>query len=211
MSVTSRNNYIHFNMNEHTRIIPVIKVISEFTTACYMGDIEMVKFWGNYHSDVSTSIIIDLCYNDELLFHKVCEKGHLNVAKWLYNLHPHMLIDNYNSIFNIACDIGHLRMVKCIASIDPGFIENKTNLIVPFWNSCLHGKLNIAKWIYANSDEKVYSLIDQSAFYEYKQHMFINICDTRYVSVVRWLLTINPEINDEDYILSLFYQACKAG
>lgn len=206
------NVNLKLNMNETTRIVPVIKVISEFTTACYNGDIEMVKFWGNYRSDVFTSVILDVCCNDKLSFPKVCKNGHLNVAKWLYNLYPYMLLDNFNGIFNIACDIGHLRMVKWIASIDPGlFIENKTNLIVPFWESCLHGKLNIAKWIYANSDEKVYSLIDQSSFYEYNRHMFINICESRYVSVVRWLLTINPEIKDEDYILSLFNQACKAG
>ena len=55
-------------------IIPIIKLVSEFTTSCYNGDIEMVKFWGKYRSDFYTSSLIVLCYNDEQLFHKVCEK-----------------------------------------------------------------------------------------------------------------------------------------
>ena len=210
-SAISRNNYITFEMDTCTRLVPVIKVISEFTTACYNGDIEMVSFWGG-NEEVYTEVIPQLYCNDELSFIKVCQNGHLKVAMWLYSAYPFInLRENFNDIFNIACNIGHLRMVKWIASIDPEFIENKTNLIVPFWKSCSHGKLNIAKWIYANSDETVYSLVDDSSFYDYKYNMFLDICDTRHVSVVRWLLTINPDIDDKDYILSLFNQACRAG
>ena len=174
-------------MNEHTRIIPVMKVVSEFTTACYMGDIELVKFWWTYRSDVFTSFIIDMCYNDELLFHKVCENGHLNVAKWLYNLHPYILIDNYTSIFNIAYTKGYLHMLKWVVKKDPEYIEDKTKLIVPFWESCLNGKLNIAKWIYANSNERVYSLNKRSLYYGYKRNMLLDICGEGSLFIIKWL------------------------
>ena len=198
-------------MNEHTRIIPVMKVVSEFTTACYMGDIELVKFWWTYRSDVFTSFIIDMCYNDELLFHKVCENGHLKVAKWLYNLHPYILIDNYTSIFNIAYTKGYLNMLKWVVKKDPEYLEDKTKLIVPFWESCLNGKLNIAKWIYANSNERVYSLNKRSLYYGYKRNMLLDICGEGNLFIIKWLLTIIPSIEDEADTMEIFNKACVYG
>jgi ankyrin repeat protein len=198
-------------MNEYTRIVPVIKVVSEFTTACYSGDIELVKFWGTYRSDVFTSFIIDLCYNDEQLFYNVCENGHLNVAKWLYNLHPYVLFDNFDSIFNIVYKNGYLNMLKWVVKKDPEYIEDKTKLIVPFWESCLNGKLNIAKWIHANSNERVYSLNKRSLYYGYKRNMLLDICGEGNLFMIKWLLTIIPSIEDEADTMEIFNKACVEG
>jgi len=192
-------------------IIPIIKLVSEFTTSCYNGDIEMVKFWGKYRSNFYTSSLIDLCYNDEQLFHKVCEKGYLHVAKWLYNLHPYILIDHFNSIFNIVYENGYLNMLKWLIKLNPEYIEDKTKLIVPFWESCMSGRLNIAKWIYANSNDVVYSLNNSSFYYTYKRNKMLNVCDKGSLLIIKWLLSIIPAIEDESDIMEIFNQACVSG
>ena len=240
--------------NDCIRYVPHIKIISEFIVSCKNGDIQMVKFWWDTNPSVLQGILTNMCYHDDL-FDVICERGHLQVAKWiitnnpdfvsniihedlmigvclagklsmakwLLTLSPHILVDEDEGdgyyLFRRVCKTGHLNVVKWLAKINPEIIENKQNLVSPFWNSCARGKLNIAKWIYSVSSEEVYSfkknaelddaLISNDMYF--KECMFNKVCAQGHIAVVKWLLTIIPTTNNEEMIQGIFNEACISG
>ena len=80
--------------------------MKEFRRLCVCGKLEEAK--SLYHSG------IDIHDGDDSLFMLVCMFGHLDVAKWLYNIsiENKSPINNYKEAFIQSCGHGHLDVAK---------------------------------------------------------------------------------------------------
>ena len=90
-------------------------------------------------------ISIDISMEDELAFRYSCEKGNLELAKWLLEMKPNIDISALSDYsFRLACCNGHLHIAKWLLQIKP--MITIENLI--FYSTCENGYLEIAKWLF---------------------------------------------------------------
>jgi hypothetical protein len=111
---------------------------------------------------------------------EACIRGHLNIVQLLYPM-----CSNINAAFMDACLHGKLDVAKWLFSMDPSLniksycaCDYESEDI--FCKVCSNGYLDMAKWLW-----------DQ--FKPYCPNAFINSC--KYLDVVKWLLSICPDID----------------
>ena len=91
------------------------------------------------------------------MFESVCDEGHLNIAKWLYNecLQLGNLMNLHScrsgvSVFLLACKNGHYKVAKWLYEKN---VNNKYHIDIGEDNYailkyvCKYGPTNLAKWL----------------------------------------------------------------
>jgi len=145
-----------------------------------------------------------------------CINGHLEVAKWLYQIGketraPINIHINSEEAFRGACANGHLEVAKWLYQIETNSpINIHINSEYSFTLSCGNGHLEVAKWLY-NLGIETNSPINIHVKSEFA---FKNACRNGHLEVVKWLYNLGNEINSPIKITNyknLFLYSCKNG
>ena len=105
-------------------------------------------------------------------FWSSCSKGHLEIAKWIFQLaiengEPINIYEHGNFVFTNSYENGHLKIIKWIYDISlknnkPMDIHYKNN--IGFYKSCELGYFEIVKWFYEQSVKNGKDIDLQKAF-----------------------------------------------
>jgi ankyrin repeat protein len=208
--------------NDCIRYVPHIKIISEFIVSCKNGDIQMVKFWWDTNPLVLQGILTNMCYDDDL-FDVICERGHLQVAKWIITNNPDFVSNIIHEDLMIGvCLAGKLSMAKWILTLSPHILvdEDEGDGYYLFRKVCKMGHLNVVKWLAKINPEIV----------ENKQSLvspFWTSCARGKLNIAKWIYSVsseevysfkkNAEIddafisNDIEFKICMFNEVCRQG
>ena len=193
-------NNIEMLKKEITKNVRQFKLNELFAWNCRMGNIKIAKAILNI-SDKK----LNIHHNHEEAFRGACRQGHLNLAKWLYNLGGINTTVKKDYAFRSACVNGHLEIAKWLTTLNIRevnedllmeiTIEGKSEILKwlwaankpifsgseiyfqIFWSGCLHGHLDIAKWII--------TICHIGNFIKLKG--FNNACSNGHLVIVEWL------------------------
>ncbi len=90
----------------------LINFANNFENACTNGQLWIAKMLFYFIPHMRKYI----SYN--YTFRVICSHGHLEVAKWLLEVHPNM-IPNYEFEFALTCQNGHLEVAQWLRSLKP--------------------------------------------------------------------------------------------
>jgi ankyrin repeat protein len=205
------------SLNEQIRCVPDIKTVSEFIVACNNGDIQMVKFWWDKNPLILQAILTEMCYEDDL-FHVICEKGYLQVAKWIIKTNPYFVPDLIHvDLMTDVCLAGNLSMARWLLSISPDILvdededeEGAGHYL--FRVVCNKGILNVAKWLVRVNPELT----------EIKEKLYIPFwesCTKGHLNIARWIYSncseevcsLEKNSTSCEYKLTMFLDVCRNG
>ena len=107
----------------------------------------------------SNNKIINHNVNNDYGFFWACQRGKLNLAKYLYSLGNVNVNNTYNgSAFNIACAENHLELAKWLYSL--GDIYLHSGLSEGFIISCLKNHHDIYRWMWLIAENNEQYFID---------------------------------------------------
>ena len=128
-----------------------------FTKACNKGLDRVVRTLLTFSK--SHNNVINHNINSNYGFFWACQKGNINLAKYLYSLGNVNVNNTYNgSAFNIACVENHLEVAKWLHSL--GNIELHSGLSEGFILSCLRNHENVYRWMWSIAENKEQYFID---------------------------------------------------
>lgn len=139
----------------------------------------------------------------EYYFSKACERGHLNVAKWLWNTmlsnQTNCRVD-YDYVFVLACFNGHLHVVQWLYDVNPQIRQNRYTLIEAFVNTCSTLHIHVIVWLTKNNYDPPTCL-----------RGFENACVRGHLCTVQWLWS-KYHFHIPRYIyIDALYNACIRG
>ena len=203
-----RHIYDNYSINIHTEEDYIFKY------CCFNGHLDIAKWIYNLDNDIKIvdlrlnkfftfeyviikgyleiyKWLIDISdkvdINDiEYHFRLCCEKGHIDIAKWIFanytfDIHNY---DNDEFCFNIACEKGYVNMTKWLYEVNdtyPVDIHNENNY--PFRISCENGHLELVKWLYTLGNVNVNGM-----------YCFKYACRNGHLDIVKWLYSL-PNTN----------------
>ena len=140
-----------------------------FIAACDSNDLDRVKKLRIPNDIRLINIFIDACGD-----------GYLDIAKYVYNLHP--LRTSLVHGFINACKHGHIHVAQWIHSVgidiaDPDSYKKAFN--DAFKEACVNGHLHVAQWLHSLGAD----ISDPNAF--------IFACYNYHIDVVKWLIDIH--------------------
>ena len=142
-----------------------------------------------------------------------CENGHLEVAKWLYQIgidtnSPININVNYEAAFRVSCLNGHLEVAKWLYQIGID-ANNPINIHAydgdedAFMNSCENGHLEVAKWLYQigiDTNSPITINVNYEAAFRFS-------CLNGHLEVAKWLYQIGIDANNPINIHACNYSA----
>lgn len=172
---------------------------ADFEDACENGKLRNAMKILSANSNIKVS---------EYIFNCVCEKGYLEIAQWLYSIHPITPID---IPFILALSNGHLPVAKWLFSftpMTPYMICNAFNF------ACMNEQLEIAKWLHSVNERiivimNIQKLFDMACIYdnlelaqwlhsirpaEELENAFHWACINGNLQMAQWLYTLHPEV-----------------
>lgn len=126
---------------------------------------------------------IDLHTDHELAFRLGCKYGHLEIAKWIWNISNKTIDlhrDNY-CIFQITCQHGHTEIAKWLIDISGNTINIYADDNLAFRWSCENGQIETAKWLHS-LDVNINAL---------DNYAFKWSCRNGHLEIVKWLFSIS--------------------
>ena len=131
---------------------------------------------------------VNISADNNFAFRHACLNGHLEVVKWLVEIHPSTKYDNKGFVY--ACWYAHLEVAKWLVVINPSaeyFYDCCYDSA--FVNACSRGYLEVAKW-----------LVDIKPSAEYLSaccynSAFIDACSNNHLEVAKWLINTYPQLN----------------
>jgi RNAse (barnase) inhibitor barstar len=158
------------------------------------NDLNKVKEIWNLSKKINSPI--NLHINDEFAFRQSCYNGHIEVAKWLWDISSKEINSPINihakneDAFLRSCYNGHIELAKWLWDISSKEINSPINIYAKnedaFLWSCYNGHIELAKWLWDISKE-INSSIDIHAQDEYAFRMG---CYNGYIEVAKWLATL---------------------
>lgn len=119
-------------------------------------------------------------------FRCACERGHLDVAQWLYSVKPELDISSAkNYAFRSAFIHGHLEVAQWLYSVKPDM--DMVAFRDAFRHACDRGYLSMAQWLLLIKPELEVSFNKEETFWV--------ACSNNHLSMVQWLLSIKPDMD----------------
>ena len=100
------------------------------------GQFEPVQGLFTFHSDIQTKTNVDF------IFRIACMNGHLEIAQWLFTIHPTL---DHGSAFHLACLTEQLHVVQWLYTLTPPPIELLANCFMRVQSQS--GETELAKWL----------------------------------------------------------------
>lgn len=154
-----------------------ITVNELFFNICCNGLLDRAK--DLYYSNQVDLEKMDKNRNEESLLALVCEKGHQEMAEWLYSLNPDYFKPHLNFSFAYSCGEGYFKLAKWLDSLDGTF--NSEYYDEAFGSACYGGHLEIAKWLYEN-DYTNFPESDPDS-----NMLFESVCRNDQLETAQWL------------------------
>jgi hypothetical protein len=171
---------------------------------------------------------LNISYNNEECFCKVCMEGNIELAKWLYNINNKINISIYFYYpFKIACKNGHIDIAKWIISICD---INDNAYDCAFCDACSTNQLHILKWLYEikpeinvkpkiniiqkiNTNSKIDSKPETNSEQETNKSIitetsFRIACENGNLEIAKWLYETNSSLNIHALYGIAFLTAC---
>lgn len=148
--------------------------------------------------------IIDLRFENDLVFRSVCTAGQIDVAKWLLSSCPELLHSpSFEDAFRYACGAGKLVTAQWLLT-EKEDIDITAKDEYAFTEACVYGHLDVAKWLYSLSP-------NPSRFLTANNYIIKYCCEDGQLSVVKWIASKCPDVDfhcEDDYA---FRNACQNG
>lgn len=178
----NHHEYSHLFMNNNLRNhIKIVKFLYKFT------EFDFVQ----HETDSNRNDIFSL----------ICEKGHLEMAKWSYDMsrfNNRKLINihhKHDRVFRNSCLNGHIEMAqwlyKSCELYDRKLINIHSNEEYVFRHSCKNGHLEMAQWLYqlSKSNHKIINIHSNNDF------AFRNSCRYGHLKTMKWLYQLSQTDN----------------
>jgi len=129
----------------------------------------------------SDSIILYYLVNktNEYKFINACQKGHLEVAQWLYSLGGVNIHIDDEYAFSWTCRMGHLEMAQWLYTL--GGVNIHIYNECPFRWACEKGHLEVAQWLYSLGGLNIH--IDN-------EYAFRWACGNGHLETAQWLWSL---------------------
>lgn len=159
-----------------------------FGDVCENNQIETVKWLTSLKQ-----INIHVC--DDYPFLISCNRGNIEIAKWLYYIDEKCDI---KSGFIDSCENGHLEIAMWLYSL--GNINNINKGHRAFINSCRNGHLEVSKWLYSLGGINVH----------FKSNEALKIsCENGHLKTAKWLHSKGASLDFLSY--EVFEDSCLSG
>ena len=166
-----------------------------FLKSCAFGEIKICKYLIKKDSD---TIIKHGEYIYKNAFGISCEKGHIEIAKWIYSLNT-IKLDDIISSLGYSCVKGHLEIVKWLYSLYMTNERVKTkvnkknidiNRIIEV--CCINGHLEIINWFY--------SIYESNGLENtiYINNSFMISCENNHLDVAKWIYPLCKYTTDKE-------------
>jgi hypothetical protein len=129
-----------------------------FLFACLYGDLQIVK-----------ELDGDLEYDRGFL--RACQRGHLEIAQYLYSL---VSIDDLQIYFNLACEYSKLNVAKWLYSLAPQRVD------LPFTFACACGHVEVAEWLHGLGGINHHD----------DEYQFLYACKNGHLEMAKWLASL---------------------
>lgn len=217
-------------INNHVEIVKWINSIQKITNpteyfelACYYGNLSVAKWlWDNFKIKYKST-----CFGKDYT-NNICEKGYLDIAKWLHFIIPGIFKDTYYPGSYI--EYGNIEFMKWyVIDIHRHFVS------FSYWNC--KNNFEMIKWIYdldciyffrctkdwTNKDKQckhkdnenimysackygnlkmaqwIYSKgVDIHGCYLYHYYYFNVACENGHLDIAKWLFSLNVNIHEQD-------------
>jgi len=141
---------------------------------------------------------------NNLAFCYCCAYGNLEIAKWLLDMKPDINIaDNNYSCFRMACIEGRLEIIKWLFNmVEINLNNNDPVCSYGLVTACSAGELELAKFFYN----------DRSNIFEHHyEDSLLQACKNGHLDIIKWLLSVKPDINISANYEAPFRFACYYG
>ena len=173
----------HSKENKSTEINSILLSPKlQFIKACENGNAHgALELYSNYPS-------INIHDDEDYAFRYSCINGHLELAKWLYNM--------CNCIVNVrvyedfafvhSCANGHIEVAQWLLEIEPSININAQGHHA-FKYACKNGHFDVAQWLFSLNPNIDISIGNEFAFR--------SACARGHLTIVQWLRSIKPTLN----------------
>lgn len=190
---------IKYNKNDYDKMndIDIWKI---FYDACVNDWLNIVKFIYNLNR-------IDIYYNNFYIFKRICEKGHLELARWIYELNPlKVSITEIDNIFLHCCYSGNIELISWFYNKNYEWLLRNVEYGCNIFANMIALKLyEVAKWIY--DQFRIDKLDDNKINYD---DMFLDVVKNNNIEMVIWFLDLK-KIHTEKINYYAFEECCIHG
>lgn len=170
-------------------------VTNIFLLSCKLGFI-------SYNKSLFNRYNIDIHANNKA-FELCCKYGHIEIAKWLYDLGEKYAYGKINIhccnqlYYRISCERGHFEIYTWLVELSEkhGYDKNELNHKIFVW-ACGMGMLDIAKWLIEIGKKHEYIKID---IHYHTEAAFYWSCLRGQIKIAQWLIDLG-ENNDHGKI-----------
>jgi len=122
--------------------IQIPSIFETFRRLCITGDVDLVKNYYEFNKNQ-----INISDQNDYLFKRICQSGHLIIIKYLLEIKPDIDISHdEEEAFCLASQEGHLHVVKFLLEIKPNINISADNDRA-FRLSCLSGNFDLVNYL----------------------------------------------------------------